>query len=54
MKALNTDGEKNDKLTLPNLIGNTVQEITLPHAEVEGIRPSLGNTVLDLVVRHQK
>lgn len=55
MKALNTDAEeKNDKLTLLNSIGNTVQETTLPHAAVEGIQPSLGNTVLDLVVRYQK
>lgn len=46
--------KKNDKLTLPNLIGNAVQEITLPHTAVEGIHPLLGNAVLDLVVRYQK
>jgi len=37
---------------LPNLIGNALKEMTFPHAAVEGIRSSLGITVLDLVTRY--
>lgn len=46
--------KKRRKQTLPNLIGNIAQEMTFPRTEVKGICASLGITVLDLEVRHQK